>query len=218
MKLFKARKVAVGAIGVFVLLAATASTVYAVHVNDAGDGFSRPAGTVEKGALKSGTNFTAVGTIDSSPITVTCTTFSTSGKIPSSGLKIKIGPPTISGCTDSLGGTDTVHTNATNGSWALTEIDATTGDNSEPNSGDGAKLTIPKAGATFQSSILGAACVIVVAPNGTASVTGTYNDKSTMTFSNVSFPTAPSATSTCTASSSSTSSATEVISPTVHDT
>ncbi len=218
MKLSKAKKVVVATIGVFVLLGATASTVYAVTNTDTGDHFSLPAGTVVAGALKTGTTFVAKGTIDSSPITVTCTTFSTTGSIPASGLKINVAPPTISGCTDSLGGSDTVNTNQTNGKWSLKEKDAVTGDTTEPNTGDKVKLTIPMAGATFQSSILGSACVIVVEPTAKGSVTGTYDDNSTMTFTNVSFATAPSATSTCTSSNTSTSSATEVLNKSVHDT
>jgi len=219
MKLFKSKKVALAAIGVVALLAGTASAVYATSITDTGDGFSNPAGTVETGNLKAGTDFVAKGTIDSAPITVSCTTFSASGTIPASGLKVKIAPPTISGCTDSLGGTDTVATNQTNGKWALKEIDVTgTADNSEPNSGDKMELIIPKAGATFESSVLGSACVIVVAPSAAAKVKGTYDDVNTMTFTNVVFPTAPKAGSTCTAAATATSSATEVLSPNVHDT
>jgi hypothetical protein len=219
MKLSKGKKITVAAVGVFVLLGATASTVYAVSNTDTGDHFSLPAGTVVTGNLKAGTDFTANGIIDGGSIIVTCTTFSTTGTVPASGLKIKIAPPTISGCTDSLGGTDTVNTNQTNGKWSLKELDvAGTGDNSEPNTGDKAKLTIPKAGATFQSSIFGSACVIVVEPTAAGSVKGTYDDVNTMTFSKVSFATAPSASSVCTAGSTATSSATEVLNKNVHDT
>jgi hypothetical protein len=216
MKLSKGKRIAVAAIGISVLLGGTASTVYAVSGTDTGDHFSLPAGTVVTGGLKAGTVFTAKGTIDAIPITVTCTTFSTSGKIPASGLKIKIAPPTISGCTDTSGGTDIVSTNQTNGKWSLSEVDVTgTGDNSEPNSGDKAKLKIPKAGATFTSSVL-SGCVVTVAPTAAASVTGTYDDTNTMTFTNVSFPTGGN--NVCSTSATSTSSATEVLNQNVHDT
>ena len=44
---------------------------------------SLPAGTTVTGNLKSGTKMTFKGDIDSVPITVTCTTFTVTGKVPS---------------------------------------------------------------------------------------------------------------------------------------
>ena len=150
------------------------------------------------GALKSGTKMTFKGDIDSIPITVSCTNFSASGKTgssPSTTVPLTA-PPTINGCTDSLGGTDTINTNATNGNWSL--------------SAKGKKMTlnIPKAGATFTSSVL-SGCTITAAPNGAIGVKGKYNDKNTDTVKNAKIATTGSG---CTSTAASTS-ATVVLSP-----
>jgi hypothetical protein len=136
---------------------------------------SLPAGTTVKAALKSGTDMIFKGDIDSIPITVTCTSFSASGKVPSTPSdKVKLSsPPTISGCTDSSGGTDTI---TTTGTWKLSETSTSQ------------KLKIPEDGATFKSSVL-SGCTITAAPSGPASVKGAYNDKNTDTVTNASIPT-----------------------------
>lgn len=149
------------------------------------------------------TNITFKGTINGISVTVTCTTSSISGTTPSSGLgPVNVNNPSFTGCRDTFGGTDTVTTNSTNGHWQLTFIDSTATNEetqAEPNSGDKLQITIPKAGATFKSSIL-PGCTITAAPSGSASITGTYDDVSTLTISSASIPVSGSG---CTASTSS---------------
>ena len=102
----KLTKTVVAVVGTMTLLVGIATAAYA----------SLPAGTTVTGALKSGTKMTFKGDIDSIPITVTCTKFSAKGKVPSPAsdtMKLSA-PPTISGCKDSSGGTDTIKTT---GSW-----------------------------------------------------------------------------------------------------
>jgi len=95
----------------------------------------------------------------------------------------------------------------------LAEIDAANDETAiEPNKGDKLRLTIPKAGATFSSSIV-SGCTITAAPTGPASVNGTYNDASTDTVKSASIPVTGAG---CSASSS-TLSATVVLSPSIHD-
>ena len=80
---------------------------------------SLKAGTTVTGNLKSRTKVTFKGDIDSVPITVSCTTFTVKGRSPSkaSDTMPLSAPPTISGCTDSSGGTDTIKTA---GTWTAT--------------------------------------------------------------------------------------------------
>lgn len=209
------RKLLLSALAVATVSIATAATVYAAGSTDTDDHFSLAAGTTVTGALKTGTDMTLTGNIDSFPVTVKCTSFKASGKVPATGLSVTLSkPPTISGCTDSLGGTDTVTTNQTTGKWKLSEIDAPNDETAtEPNTGDKLKLTIPKAGATFSSSLLGSGCVITAAPSAPANLTGKYDDKSTDTVTNAAIAVSGAG---CTASSS-TISATVVVSPGVHD-
>ncbi len=175
---------AVGAIAIL----ATAATAFA----------SLGPNVTVTGTLKAGTVMTFKGDIDSIPITVSCTNFSGTGKTgssPSTSFTLP-NPPTISGCTDSLGGTDTINTNQTNGSWVLSA------------KGKKMTLTIPKAGATFTSSVE-SGCVITAAPNGAVGVKGKYNNKDTDTVKNAKIATSGSG---CTSTSASTS-ATVVFSP-----
>jgi hypothetical protein len=210
------RKLGISTFGVVGALLLTAGVVHAATSSDTEDHFSAKAGTIVKGSLKSGTKMTFVGTITGISVTVTCTTFTGSGAVPAKGLSVTLSkPPTISGCTDSLGGTDTVVTNQTNGKWKLSEVDAANDESAaEPNTGDKARLTIPKAGASFSSSIL-SGCTITAAPNGPASITGSYNDKGTDTVKHASIPVVGSG-SFCTATASAVT-ATVVLSPLVHD-
>jgi hypothetical protein len=175
---------AVGAIAIL----ATAATAFA----------SLGPNVTVTGTLKAGTVMTFKGDIDSIPITVSCTSFSGTGKTgssPSTSFTLP-SPPTISGCTDSLGGTDTINTNQTNGSWVLSA------------KGKKMTLTIPKAGATFTSSVE-SGCVITAAPNGAVGVKGKYNNNNTDTVKNAKVATSGSG---CTSTSASTS-ATVVFSP-----
>jgi hypothetical protein len=135
------------------------------------------------------TNIVFKGNVNGFPVTVTCKNSSISGSTPASGLgPVNINNPTFSGCTDSLGGTDTITTNSTNGHWQLTFLDSTaTGEETqtEPNSGDSLQVTIPKGGATFTSTAL-PGCVITVTVTVTVIITGTYDDVSIVVFTNVS--------------------------------
>jgi hypothetical protein len=213
--LSRAKKFAIAGACTGALMLGTGTAAFAANGADTGDHFSLAAGTVVTSALKSGTKVTFKGSIDGVAITVTCTTFTASGKIPATGLTVPLSaPPTISGCKDTLGGTDTVKTNTTNGKWKLREKDVTTtADSAEPNSGDKAILTIPKAGATFVSSFL-PTCTVTTAPSGPANVTGTYDDINTIQDTNASIPTSGSGCTTTAASET----ATVVLSPNVHDT
>ncbi len=146
-----------------------------------------------KAALKSGTKMTFKGDIDSVPLVVSCTKFSGSGKTgskPATTFDLSK-PPTLSGCTDSLGGTDTVTTNDTNGKWTLSATDTT------------ATLTIPKAGATFTSSVENG-CTITAAPSGPVKVKGKYNGDNTITDTGASIATSGSGCTSTTAKESAT--------------
>jgi hypothetical protein len=160
-----------------------------------------PASTNITAKLKTGTNFTANGSIDGTPITVTCTSVTASGKTPADALKAPLSaPPKFTGCTDSLGGTDTV---TTAGKWSV----------SLNSTGTQGTLHVPQNAGTFQSSILGSACTIDIAPAAKTSVKGTYNDRNTLTITNAPLPVAPSASSSCTASPTTTVSSTIVVKP-----
>jgi hypothetical protein len=155
------KKIAIVALGVGVAVLATPSIGYSSTS-------SLPAGTVVKGKLATGTKMIFKGAIDNVAITVTCTAFRSTGKVPST-PKYTVyleSPPKITGCTDSLGGTDTITNNHTNGEWRLAE------NKTAPYT---MALTIPKDGSTFFSSVL-PSCVITVAPTAAAPVTGAYND------------------------------------------
>ncbi len=169
-------KTVIGALGVGAIILASAGAGFATQHN------SLSAGTKVTGKLQSGTDMTFVGSIDSVSITVTCTSFSSSGKVPSgSPYTVDLTkPPKITGCTDSLAGVDTITTNATNGKWMLTE------NNTSPYT---MSLVEPKAGATFKSSA-DPGCVITTAPKKANSIVGAY-DTSTGTFTdtNESIPT-----------------------------
>ncbi len=124
-------------------------------------------------------NVTFVGKIDSVPVTVTCTTFKATGK---TGTKAATSfdlskPPTISGCTDTELGTDTIKTNDTNGKWEFSYASGKV------------SLTIPKAGATFKSSAV-RGCTVTAAPKASAKITGTYDSATgTVTDTNAKIPT-----------------------------
>ncbi|MGH9172589.1 MAG: hypothetical protein ACRD0Z_17270 [Acidimicrobiales bacterium] len=142
--------------------------------------FATPkAGTIVKGALKKGTKLVFRGTINGIPITVSCTAFKANGKVPKTGLTIGIPPPSITGCTDSLGGKDTIKDNATDGTWRVTETIAS--------SGDKVSLVVPKAGATFTSTVV-SGCKVTAAPTARAAIVGKYNNVNTATVSKAKIP------------------------------
>lgn len=136
-----------------------------------------PASTAFTGHLKTGTDVAATATVDGFAITATCTKLSLAGKTPADGLSVALPKsPTISGCTDSLGGTDTVTTNSTNGKWKVTWASASK-----------ATITMPKAGVTLSSTLL-PGCVITEAPTAAVKLTGTYNNINTVTITNAKVP------------------------------
>jgi len=169
-----------GRFGVAAVVAAVVIATAAVDASAAGGGHftTPPAGTKVTGNLKAGTDMVFKGTINGVPITVSCTKFTSSGKIPKAGLTIKIAPPTISGCTDTIGGKDTIADNATNGKWKTIETIGTP---------DTVKLVIPMAGSTFKSSVL-PTCVITVEPTAAGGVTGPYDNVSTVVVTNAKIP------------------------------
>jgi hypothetical protein len=122
-------------------------------------------------SLPGGTLVTAAGTlnfsesIDGISVTVTCTNFTATGRVAGATTLYFKPSPTINGCTDSAGGTDTITTNSTNGRWFFT-------------SGTSMKLGIPKAGATFFSSLL-PSCVVTWAPTASVQLAGHYNSVNT---------------------------------------
>jgi hypothetical protein len=121
------------------------------------------------------------------PVTVTCTSSSTSGTLPATGVCAPITTPTFSGCTTN------VNTNATvlaTGSWMLcvgyTGIHPT------------GTLMIPQRGVSAAVNILGGTCTTTAAPDGPAVATGrfingraavpTANPPSTIAFTSVDVP------------------------------
>jgi hypothetical protein len=167
---------------------------------------SLPAGTKVTGTLKPKTDMIFTGVINDVGIKVTCTSFTSSGTIPSgSPTTMPVANPTITGCKDSLGGTDTITTNSTNGSWMLSEKTVT----KKGKTTYKMTLTIPKAGATFTSSIL-PSCTVTAAPNGPAGVTGKYNGKQTDKVKKAKIPVTGTG---CSTSADSTTTATVVFSP-----
>jgi hypothetical protein len=151
------------AVGLAVAPSASASTAATAHLS--------PASTVITGKT---TSAAFAGTVDGFALTVSCTGFTSTGKTPADGLTVPLSkPPTFSGCTDSLGGTDTV---TTAGKWKLVA------------NSTGSKFTIdlPVKSATFTSSLL-SGCVIQVTPTKAGTLAGKYNNKNTLTITKASF-------------------------------
>lgn len=201
-----------GASAAFCVLAPAA---FATTVTPAGEHFSA--------ALASGTNATfKLG----SSTTVTCTNSTETGSVPASPANSNPGgsvSETISNpafndganpCRASIAGIGVnapLTTNTTNGNWTITLNG--TGPTAT------ATLTIPTAGAKTQVSLLGNTCTALVAPNGPASVTGTWTNganggKPTLVFSNVSIPVQTSGSGLCPSGTSITFSASYVITDT----
>jgi hypothetical protein len=117
--------------------------------------------------------------------TSTCNVVSAKFKVPTTGLKttlIPSGTPAqpiqFSGCSDSLGGTDTI---ASTGTWHITFKDAANDETqAEPNSGDRAVLKTPLNGATLSSSI-DPSCVLTLDTTATSKITMAYDDRGTGT-------------------------------------
>jgi hypothetical protein len=168
---------------------------------------AKATGTKVTAKLKTGTTLVLTGTIDDIGITVNCTSFSASGTAPATGsINVTLpAPPKISGCTDSIFGTDTVATNQKDGKWTLKETTSGTKKT--------LTLTMPKAGATFTSSIVNG-CIVTASPTGTTAMAGAFvstgKDKGTDTVKNADVPVSATG---CTAASPSTLSATVVLAP-----
>jgi hypothetical protein len=83
---------------------------------------------------------------------------------------LPISNPSFTGCTDNLGGTDTLTSNSTNGAWTSTYVNAATASASNM-----LKIGIPKAGQTLKSSVA-PNCTLTVDPTAAGSVSGTYDN------------------------------------------
>jgi hypothetical protein len=163
-------------------IAAIAVPVVQAITTDTGDGL----GINVSSKLKPNTVTTFSATIATVPVTLTCTSASTSfvASTTSPALgPVNVSNPVFTGCTDSLGGTDTVKSNSTNGRWTATFVDGPNDETTEATAADQIKIGIPKAGQTVTSSKF-ANCTITVAPSAAASVPGAYDDKGTLTITN----------------------------------
>jgi hypothetical protein len=115
--------------------------------------------------------------------TATCTTVGATFTVPATGLKTNLTPVggqpiQFSGCTDSLGGTDSI---GSTGTWKITFKDSLAANEEtqkEPNSGDRAILGAPINGATLSSSI-DPSCVLTLDTTATSKIKMGYNDKGT---------------------------------------
>jgi hypothetical protein len=139
-------------------------------IGDAAVSNTLPIHTTVTVTLKPGTDLTLGGYINSVPVTVTCTGFSTSG-ITEDKPALKVSPPAISGCTDSLGGTDTITTSqgSVQQVWKFLAPDCCQ-----------IEFRIPENGAVFSSTALGG-CVVTWSPLINV-LQGTYNEINTFTF------------------------------------
>jgi hypothetical protein len=172
-----------------------------------------PASTTVKASLIAGGNAVFTGTVSGVTVTSTCKVSSTTFKTPAHGLgPVTTSNPVFTSCTDSLGGTDTVRTNSTNGTWKATFIDVAN-DEAKEVLGDKLRLTIPKAGATIVSSVL-STCKITVAPSGPANAVANYNDVNRAGLNKAPIPTSGTG---CTTSATGSFSAIYILSPGIHD-
>jgi hypothetical protein len=115
--------------------------------------------------------------------TASCTGVTATFKVPSTGFTTKLIPQPdgqpidITGCTDSLGGTDTV---TSSGTWKIKFVDAANDETStEPNT-DHIKIAVPLDGASFTSS-LDPSCVLTLDATSTSYIKTKYNDKGVAT-------------------------------------
>ncbi|WP_405164933.1 hypothetical protein OG203_07420 [Nocardia sp. NBC_01499] len=137
------------------------------------------------GAAVSATNQGPV-TATAGAVTVTCNTVTATGSVPAApnnqnsggAVTVQIGAPTITDCSTNLPGLDATVT--TSGTWTVAV------QNGSPIVGS---LTIPKGGMTIKNSGI-ASCTAVVAPDGPATVNGTFTNgnPSTVAVSNGSAP------------------------------
>ncbi|MFD6157624.1 hypothetical protein ACFWF7_36845 [Nocardia sp. NPDC060256] len=154
-----------------VALAAVSCTAAAVALG-AGPAQAAASTTVgPAGAAVSAVNVGAV-TATAGPVTVTCNTVTATGSVPAAPnnqnpggpVTVQIGAPSISDCSTNLPGLTATVT--TSGTWSVSV------QNGSPIVGS---LTIPQGGMTVHNSGL-ATCTTVVAPNGPATVAGTFTN------------------------------------------
>ncbi len=137
-----------------------------------------PAGAAVKATNQGPLVFTA------GSVTFTCTSAVATGSVPaapanhnaSGPVSVTISAPTISGCSSNIPGLNA--TASTTGAWTVTV------QNGSPITGS---ITIPKAGVTIKSTGL-ASCTAVVAPNGPASLAGTFTNGNPATVSAANAP------------------------------
>ncbi len=104
------------------------------------------------------------------PVTVTCTSSSTSGTVPVAGACGSITAPTFSGCMTNLGTDATV---LASGDWTLCVAN-----NGGTPTGT---LTIPQRGVLASATILGSTCTATAAPNGPENITGLFTNGTSAT-------------------------------------
>jgi hypothetical protein len=132
--------------------------------------------------LKPNSNAVLSGT--TGPLTglvTTCTASSTGFQLTTSGGGLgpfTITNPSFTGCSDNLGGTDTITSNSTNGPWTATYVNST----GAPNP-DKIKLGIPKAGQTLVSSVA-PSCTLTIFPAGAGSINGNYDNAGNLRINN----------------------------------
>lgn len=146
----------IGVLSMSAMLLSTGTAAYAVRN-------TLPAGTA---VTVSGTLHFDEG-INGLTIKVKCTSFAATATVVGPNHLNFVPSPAITGCTDSLGGTDTITTNSTNGNWFLAAPAPM-------------KLGIPQAGATFTSTAVQlAGCTTTWTPAGLVKLTGAYNGVNT---------------------------------------
>jgi hypothetical protein len=177
------------------------------------DDFIQPGSTVVHTSLKPGTKTTLSATVANVTVIQKCTASSTHGTTPAHGLVVTVAPVSFTGCTDNLGGNDTV---TTTGIWHVTGVDAANDEAAEA-PGDKLAITIPIKGATVTSTAA-PGCTITVAPTAPAHPVGAYNDVNTVTFTSAPVPIALS--SGCPGGATTTTAhftGTYILTPGVHD-
>jgi hypothetical protein len=165
----KTAKLALTLTGTGALVAMVGGTAYAAGVSPANTAITAKSTSVKFAGTLSGLSFS-----------VTCTSSTIKFTTPSSGYgPVNISPdPTFTGCTDNFGGSATITTNHTNGSWTLTAVPSPTQ----------VKITIPKGGVTMTTSTL-PGCTVTAAPSGPATITASYsNSTGKATFTNAAVP------------------------------
>ncbi|RDI63688.1 hypothetical protein [Nocardia pseudobrasiliensis] len=134
----------------------------------------QPAGSTSVSPAGASVTATSVGSqvLEAGAVTVTCKTLNAKGSVPAAPdnqnangpVSVQISAPTFSDCETDLAGVDATVT--TTGTWAVTVQNGSVITGS---------LTIPKGGMTIKTSGL-ASCTTVVAPDGPATIAGTFTN------------------------------------------